>query len=217
MLDFNMREDFIEYLKNLKKKGEISLPISDETADKLLNETQEIETSSNFNEKLLSLMQKAHKERNQRKQKLANPLRLNTFGEYLRLLRKDNGYSKAELSGIVNIPNRNILKIERTMDSPIDTPVEYFSRLAKHFKIPPRITINLIEKSIRVFTVIQSTDAATTYARADTKIDESERLYSSDDATIKMLLALEADKETTELDSRWNTFRESLYVDLNNE
>jgi len=136
-------------LKSLIKMGE--LPPEDKIMDYLMDLPSEREIPKSVREKTIAKLEKRQKELRDTKKRLQNPAKLNSFGEYIRLIRIKEKFDTSDLATRAKIAKNKINLLENDSISPLDFTLDEMARLIRAIGLTAQIAIGLIRKSHQLF------------------------------------------------------------------
>lgn len=136
-------------LKSLIKMGE--LPPEDKIIDYLVDLPSEREIPKSVREKTIAKLEKRQKELRDTKKRLQNPAKLNSFGEYIMLIRIREKSDTSNLATRAKIATNKIILLENDSISPLDFTLDEMARLIRAIGLTAQIAIGLIRKSHQLF------------------------------------------------------------------
>ena len=136
-------------LKSLIKTGE--LPPEDKIIEYLMNLPSEREIPKSSREKTIERLEKRQKELKGTKKRLQTPTKLNSFGEYIRLIRIKEKSDISDLGTRVQIATNKLTLLENDSISPLNFTLDEMTRLIRSFRLTAQIAIGLIRKSHQLF------------------------------------------------------------------
>jgi hypothetical protein len=136
-------------LKSLIKMGE--LPPEEKIMDYLMDLSPEKEISQTIREKTIAKLENRQKELKDTKKRLQNPTKLNSFGEYIRLIRIKEKSDISDLGTRVQIATNKLTLLENDRISPLNFTLDEMTRLIRSFRLTAQIAIKLIRKSHQLF------------------------------------------------------------------
>lgn len=158
-------------LKSLIKMGE--LPPEDKIMDYLMDLPSEREIPKAVREKTIAKLEKRQKELRDTKKRLQNPAKLNSFGEYIRLIRIKEKSDTSYLETRAKIATNKIILLENDSISPLDFTLDEMARLIRAIGLTVQIAIGLIRKSHQLFKMQPQ------IAEASARYDDKHRIPES--------------------------------------
>ena len=138
-------------LKSLIKMGE--LPPQDKIVDYLMDLPSKREIPKVVREKTIARLEKRQRELKDTKKRLQNPAKLNSFGEYLRLIRIKEESDTSDLATRAQIATNKFISLENDSISPLDFTLDEMARLIRSIGLRAQIAIALIRKSHQLFKI----------------------------------------------------------------
>jgi len=136
-------------LKSLIKMGE--LPPEDKIIEYLMDLPSGREIPKAVREKTIERLEKRQKELRDTKKRLQNPAKLNSFGEYIRLIRIKEKAGTSDLATRAKIATNKIILLENDGISPLDFTLDEMANLIRAIGLTAQIAIELIKKSYQLF------------------------------------------------------------------
>jgi len=171
-------------LKSLIKRGEI--PPEDKMIEYLMDLPFEREIPKAVREKTIERLEKRQKELRDTKKRLQNPAKLNTFGEYIRLIRIKDKADTSDLATRVQIATNKFILLENDSISPLDFTLDEMANLIRAIGLTAQIAIGLIRKSYQLFKM--QPQIAEASARYDDKHGIPESKIGDMDRALKELI-----------------------------
>jgi len=171
-------------LKSLIKMGE--LPPEDKIMDYMMDLLSEREIPKSVREKTIAKLEKRQKELRDTKKRLQNPAKLNSFGEYIRLIRIKEKSDTSDLATKAKIAINKIILLENDNISPLDFTLDEMARLIRAIGLTAQIAIGLIRKSHELFKM--QPQIAEVSARYDDKSRIPEYKIGDMDRALKELI-----------------------------
>jgi len=171
-------------LKSLIKTGE--LPPEDKIIEYIMELPSEREIPKSAREKTIERLEKRQKELRDTKRRLQNPTKLNSFGEYIRLIRIKEKADTSDLATRVKIATNKIILLENDGISPLDFTLDEMANLIRAIGLTTQIAIELIKKSYQVFKM--QPQLAEASARYDDKHGIPESKIEDMDRALKELM-----------------------------
>ena len=165
-------------LKSLIKMGEF--PPEDMILDYLMDLPPERDIPNAVREKIITTLEKRQKELKETKKRLQSPEKLNSIGEYLRLIRMKEKSDTPDLATKAQIDPKKLILFENDRISPLDFTLDEMARLISSIGLGVQIAITLIKKSYQLFKLQpQLGKASARYddkdGTPDSKIDDMDR------------------------------------------
>ncbi len=107
------------------------------------------------------------------KKRLQNPAKLNSFGEYIRLIRIKEKSDTSYLETRAKIATNKIILLENDSISPLDFTLDEMARLIRAIGLTVQIAIGLIRKSHQLFKMQPQ------IAEASARYDDKHRIPES--------------------------------------
>lgn len=171
-------------LKSLIKMGEI--PPEDKIIEYLMDLPSEREIHKAVREKTIEKLEKRQKELRDTKKRLQNPAKLNSFGEYIRLIRIKEKADTSDLATRAKIATNKIILLENDGISPLDFTLDEMANLIRAIGLTAQIAIELIKKSYQLFKM--QPQIAEASARYDDKHGIPESKIEDMDRALKELM-----------------------------
>ena len=178
-------------LKSLIKMGE--LPLEDKIMDYLMDLPSEREIPKAVREKTIARLEKRQKELKDTKKRLQNPTKLNSFGEYIRLIRIKEKSDTSDLAKRAQIATNKFILLENDSVSPLDFTLDEMARLIRSVGLTAQIAIALIRKSYQLFKMHPRLGKAS--ARYDDKHAVAESKIVDMDRALKELILKSRDRK----------------------
>ena len=197
-------------LKSLIKMGE--LPPEDKIVDYLMDLPPEREIPKAIREKIIARLEKRQSQLKETRKRLQNPAKLNSFGEYLRLIRIKERSDTSDLAIKAQMDPVKLILLENDRISPLDFTLDEMAHLIRSIGLGVQIAIALIRKSCQLFKMWpQLGEASARYEKknrtSEAKIDDMDR------ALKELILKSSARKESVsdpELDNYLRALKEKL-------
>lgn len=171
-------------LKSLIKTGE--LPPEDKIIEYIMELPSESEISKSARGKTIERLEKRQKELRVTKKRLQNPTKLNSFGEYIRLIRIKEKSDISDLGTRLQIATNKLTLLENDSISPLDFTLDEMTRLIRSIGLTAQIALGLIRKSHQLFKL--QPQIAEASARYDDKHGISESKIGDMDRALKELI-----------------------------
>jgi len=171
-------------LKSLIKMGE--LPPEDKIMDYLMDFPSEREIPKSVREKTIARLEKRQEKLRDTKKRLQNPAKLNSFGEYIRLIRIKEKSDTSDLATRAKIETNKIILLENDSILPLDFTLDEMARLIRSIGLTAQIAIGLIRKSHQLFKM--QPQIAEASARYDDKHGIPESKIGDMDRALKELI-----------------------------
>ena len=136
-------------LKSLIKIGEI--PPEDKIMDYLMDLTAEREVPRAIRKKTIARLEKRQKQLKETRERLQNPAKLNSFGEYLRLIKIKEKPDASNIAIEAQIDPGKLILLENDRISPLDFTLDEMTRLICTIGLGAQIALILIKKSYQIF------------------------------------------------------------------
>jgi hypothetical protein len=136
-------------LKSLIKIGEI--PPEDKIMDYLMDLTAEREVPRAIREKTIARLEKRQRQLKKTRERLQNPAKLNSFGEYLRLIKIKEKSDASNIAIEAQIDPGKLILLENDRISPLDFTLDEMTRLICTIGLGAQIALTLIKKSYQIF------------------------------------------------------------------
>jgi len=182
-------------LKSLIKMGE--LPPEDKIMDYLMDLPCEREVTKAVREKTIAKLEKRQKELRDTKKRLQNPAKLNSFGEYITLIRIKGKSDTSDLAARAQIATNKLILLENDSISPLDFTLDEMARLIRAIGLTAQIAIGLIRKSHQLFKM--QPQIAEASARYDDKHGIPESKIGDMDRALKELMLKSSFRKTEPL------------------
>lgn len=165
-------------LKSLIKVGEV--PPEDKIVDYLMGLPSEREISKAMTEKIIARLEKRQSHLKETRKRLRNPSKLNSFGEYLRLIRIREKSDTSDLAIKAQMDRGKLILLENDRISPLEFTLDEMARLIRSIGLGSQIAIALIMKSYQLFKIQpRLSEASARYEkknrRSESKIDDMDR------------------------------------------
>jgi len=171
-------------LKSLIKMGE--LPPEDKIIEYLMDLPSGSEIPEVVREKTIARLERKQKELRDTKKRLQNPAKLNSFGEYIRLIRIKEKSDMSDLATRVQIATNKLILLENDSISPLDFTLDEMANLIRSIGLTAQIAIGLIRKSYQLFKM--QPQIAEASARYDDKYGIPESKIGDMDRALKELM-----------------------------
>jgi len=172
------------FLKSLIKMGE--LPLEDRIMDYLMDLSSEREIPEVVRERTIAKLEKRQKEFRDTMKRLQNPAKLNSFGEYIRLIRIKEKSDTSDLAMRAKIATNKFILLENDRVSPLDFNPDEMANLIRLIGLTAQDAIVLIRKSYQLFKMQPKISEA--YARYDDKQGAPESKIGDMDRALKELM-----------------------------
>ena len=165
-------------LKSLIKMGE--LPPEDKIVDYLMGLPPEREIPKAIRGKIIARLEKRQSQLKETRKRLRNPSKLNSFGEYLGLIRIREKSDTSDLAIKAQIDPGKLILLENDRISPLDFTLDEMARLIRSIGLGSQIAIALIRKSYQLFKMQpRLAEASARYEKknrtSESKIDDMDR------------------------------------------
>jgi hypothetical protein len=171
-------------LKSLIKMGE--LPPEDKIIEYLMELPSRREIPEVVREKTIARLEKKQKELRDTKKRLQNPAKLNSFGEYIRLIRIKEKSDTTDLAMRAKIATNKFILLENDRVSPLDFNPDEMANLIRLIGLTAQNAIVLIRKSYQLFKM--QPQIAEASARYDDKQGTPESKIGDMDRALKELM-----------------------------
>lgn len=198
-------------LKSLIKMGEI--PIEDKIIDYLMDLPAEREVPRAISEKTIARLEKRQRQLTETRERLQNPAKLNSFGEYLRLIRIKQESDTSDLAIKAQMDTGKLVLLENDRISPLDFTLDEMVRLIRSIGLAGQIATGLIRKSYELFKL--GPQIAKASARYEDKNQTSESKVDDMDRALKELILKSSARRTEsvsqpEMDTYLKALQEKL-------
>lgn len=136
-------------LKSLIKMGE--LPPDDRIIDYLIDNNPERVISNAVRKKTISRLEKRQIELKETKNRLQSPEKLNSIGEYLKLIRIKEKSDTPNFAKKAQIDPKKLTLLQDDRISPLAFALDEMARLIRSIGLRAQIAIELIRKSYQLF------------------------------------------------------------------
>ncbi len=158
-------------LKSLIKIGE--LPPEDKIIDYLMDLPAEREVPRAISEKTIARLEKRQRQLTETRERLQNPAKLNSFGEYLRLIRIKEKPDTSDIAIEAQIDPGKLILLENDRISPLDFTLDEMTRLIRTIGLVGQIATGLIRKSYELFKL------GPQIAKASARYEDKNRAFES--------------------------------------
>ena len=158
-------------LKSLIKIGE--LPPEDKIIDYLMDLPAEREVPRAIKEKTIARLEKRQRQLTETRERLQNPAKLNSFGEYLRLIRIKEKPDASNIAIEAQIDPGKLILLENDRISPLDFTLDEMTRLIRTIGLVGQIATGLIRKSYELFKL------GPQIAKASARYEDKNRAFES--------------------------------------
>jgi len=162
------------------------LPPEDKIMDYLMDFPSEREIPKSVREKTIARLEKRQEKLRDTKKRLQNPAKLNSFGEYIRLIRIKEKSDTSDLATRAKIETNKIILLENDSILPLDFTLDEMARLIRSIGLTAQIAIGLIRKSHQLFKM--QPQIAEASARYDDKHGIPESKIGDMDRALKELI-----------------------------
>ena len=136
-------------LKSLIKMGE--LPPDDRIIDYLIDNNPEIEIPNAVRKKTIAKLENRQRELKETKKRLQSPEKLNSIGEYLKLIRIKEKSDTPDFAKKAQIDPKKLTLLQDDRISPLAFALDEMARLIRSIGLRAQIAIALIRKSYQLF------------------------------------------------------------------
>jgi len=178
-------------LKSLIKMGE--LPPDDRIIDYLIDNNPEIEIPNAVRKKTIAKLEKRQKELKETKKRLQSPEKLNSIGEYLKLIRIKEKSDTPDLATKAQIDPKKLMLLQDDRISPLDFTLNEMARFIRSIDLRAQIAIALIRKSYQLFKIQPQLGKAS--ARYDDRHRMPESKIGDMDRALKELILKSNDRK----------------------
>ena len=178
---------FEEKIKSLIGENIIQYPIDDDFIDNLFK-VEEAELSSSFVDRISKSVKKTMEESNFVEKILNNPSKANSFGEYIKCFRKKRNWKIQDICIKTGVEPQNIKEIEDESIDPTLTAIPKIANLIKVLKISFIDAIGLLEKSFKLFKILEQGTIRESFSRIDKDVVLGEKYMLLDNALKELLL-----------------------------
>jgi hypothetical protein len=178
-------------LKSLIKMGE--LPPDDRIIDYLIDNNPEIEIPNAVRKKTIAKLEKRQKELKETKKRLQSPEKLNSIGEYLKLIRIKEKSDTPDLATKAQIDPKKLMLLQDDRVSPLDFTLNEMARFIRSIDLRAQIAIALIRKSYQLFKIQPQLGKAS--ARYDDRHRMPESKIGDMDRALKELILKSNDRK----------------------
>lgn len=182
-------------LKSLIKMGEFTP--EDKTIDYLMGLPSERDIPNAVTEKTIARLEKRQKELQETRKRLQNPAKLNSIGEYLKLIMIKDKSDRVDLATKVQIDPNKLTLLENDCISPSDFTLDEMARLIRAIGLTAQIAIGLIRKSHQLFKI--QPQIAEASARYDDKHGIPESKIGDMDRALKELMLKSSSRKSESL------------------
>ena len=179
-------------LKSLIKMGE--LPPDDRIIDYLIDNNPEIEIPNAVRKKTIAKLEKRQKELQETKKRLQSPEKLNSIGEYLKLIRIKEKSDTPDLATKAQIDPQKLTLLQDDRISPLDFTLNEMARFIRSIGLRAQIAIALIRKSYQLFKLQPQLGKAS--ARYDDRSRMPESKIGDMDRALKELILKSNDRKS---------------------
>ena len=178
-------------LKSLIKMGE--LPPDDRIIDYLIDNNPEIEIPNAVRKKTIAKLEKRQKELKETKKRLQSPEKLNSIGEYLKLIRIKEKSDTPDLATKAQIDPKKLMLLQDDRISPLDFTLNEMARFIRSIDLRAQIAVALIRKSYQLFKIQPQLGKAS--ARYDDRHRMPESKIGDMDRALKELILKSNDRK----------------------
>lgn len=182
-------------LKSLIKMGEFTP--EDKTIDYLMGLPSERDIPNAVTEKTIARLEKRQKELQETRKRLQNPAKLNSIGEYLKLIMIKDKSDRVDLATKVQIDPNKLTLLENDCISPSDFTLDQMARLIRSIGLGAQIALGLIRKSYQLFKTQPQIGEAS--ARYDDKHGIPESKIGDMDRSLKELMLKSSSRKSESL------------------
>jgi hypothetical protein len=136
-------------LKSLIKMGE--LPPDDRIIDYLIDNNPESKIPNAVRNKTIARLENRQRELKKTRERLQSPEKLNSIGEYLKLIRIKEKSDTPDLATVAQIDSKKLMMLEDDRILPLDFTLDEMARLIRSIGLRAQIAIELIRKSYQLF------------------------------------------------------------------
>ena len=178
-------------LKSLIKMGE--LPPDDRIIDYLIDNNPESKIPDVVRKKTIAKLENRHRELKETKKRLKNPEKLNSIGEYLRLITIKEKSDTPDFAKKAKIDPKKLTLLQDDRISPLAFALDEMARLIRSIGLRAQIAIELIRKSYQLFKLQPQLGKAS--ARYDDRSRMPESKIGDMDRALKELILKSNDKK----------------------
>ncbi len=182
-------------LKSLIKMGEFTP--EDKTIDYLIGLPSERDIPNAVTEKTIARLEKRQKELQETRKRLQNPAKLNSIGEYLKLIMIKDKSDRVDLATKVQIDPNKLTLLENDCIAPSDFTLDEMARLIRSIGLGAQIALGLIRKSYQLFKMQPQIGEAS--ARYDDKHGIPESKIGDMDRSLKELMLKSSSRKSESL------------------
>lgn len=200
-------------LKSLIKMGE--LPPDERIIDYLIENNPEIEIPNAIRKKTIAKLEKRQKELKETKKRLQSPEKLNSIGEYLRLIAIKEESDTPDFAKKAQIDPKKLTLLQDDRISPLAFALDEMACLIRTIGLRAQIATELIRKSHRLFKLQPQLGKAS--ARYDDRSRMPESKIGDMDRALKELILKShagAGKAETTADSEIENYLKKLQEKL---
>ena len=182
-------------LKSFIKMGEFTP--EDKTIDYLMGLPSERDIPNAVTEKTIARLEKRQKELQETRKRLQNPAKLNSIGEYLKLIMIKDKSDRVDLATKVQIDPNKLTLLENDCISPSDFTLDQMARLIRSIGLGAQIALGLIRKTYQLFKMQPQIGEAS--ARYDDKHGIPESKIGDMDRSLKELMLKSSSRKSESL------------------
>ena len=178
-------------LKSLIKMGE--LPPDDRITDYLKDINPESKIPDVVRKKTIAKLENRQRELQETKKRLKHPEKLNSIGEYLRLIKVKEKSDEPDFAGKAQIDPKKLTLLQDDQISPLAFALDEMARLIRSIGLKAQIAIELIRKSYQLFKLQPQLGKAS--ARYDDRSRMPESKIGDMDRALKELILKSNDRK----------------------
>lgn len=178
---------FEEKIKSLIGENIIQYPIDEDFIDNLFS-VEEAELSSSFVDQISKSVKKTMEVINFVEKILKNPSKANSIGEYIKCFRKKRNWKIQDICIKTGIEHQNIKEIEDESIDPTLISIPKIVNLIRLLKISFNDAIGLLEKSFKLFKMLEQGIIRESFSRVDKDVVFGEKDTLLDNALKELLL-----------------------------
>jgi hypothetical protein len=179
------KKDRIDFLLSiLAKSGQLTG--SEKLLDRLMQIPPESQVPEKIRQKTIRRLQERQRDLANVKTKLAKPEKLQSLGEYLKLLQRSNKVDFSRLAKLAQSDVKRISLLEQDRISPLDFSLDQMARIINALGLTKQAALHLIKKSHQLFKLQPQITKAS--ARYDQKQGTPEAQLDAMDSALKELV-----------------------------
>lgn len=179
---------FEKKIKSLVDEKLVEYPLDYNFIEKILKSEVEAELSSDFLSRTAKSVKRVMEERNFIEGKLKNPSKANSLGEYIKCFRKKRNWKIQDICIKTGIEPQYIKRIEDESTDPTLIAIKKIVNLIKLLKISFNDATVLLEKSFKLFKMLEQGTIRESFSRVDKDVVLGEKDTLLDNALKELLL-----------------------------